>query len=255
MPANASTGLPRWPSTTSRRLDYQFYYWPNIQGRGEFVRLALEATGTAYRDVARDKGVAAMLQRMGEGATPPFAPPFLIDGSVVVAQVAAILQYLGPRLGLVPSDEAGRLWCHQIQLTITDFVAEVHDTHHPLGSGLFYEDQKPEALRRSRGFVLERLPKYLRWLERVVLRNPAGSPHVVGNALSTADLSVFQLVEGLRYAFPNAMERFEHDYPQLAQVHDAVAALDRVAAYLASDRRIPFNEEGIFRHYPELDEG
>ena len=234
-------------------MGYDLYYWPNIQGRGEFVRLALEATGAAYRDVARQAGVAAMLQRMGEGPTPSFAPPFLVDGPVVVGQVAAILDYLGPKLGLVPADAAGRLWCHQIQLTITDFVAEVHDTHHPIGAGLFYEDQKPEAARRARGFVLERMPKYLRWLERVVLRNPTGTMHLVGDALSTADLSVFQLVEGLRYAFPNAMDRFEHDYPQLAQVHGAVARLDRVGAYLASDRRVPFNEDGIFRAYPELD--
>ncbi len=234
-------------------MGYDLYYWPNIQGRGEFVRLALEATGTPYRDVAREKGVPAMVKRMSEGPTPAFAPPFLVDGAVMVAQVAAILQYLAPTLGLVPDDATARLWCHQIQLTITDFVAEVHDTHHPLGSGLYYEDQKPEALRRSRGFVLERMPKYLRWLERAVLRNPAGAPHLVGDALSTADLSVFQLVEGLRYAFPNAMARFDHDYPQLAQVHHQVATLDRVAAYLASDRRIPFNQDGIFRAYPELD--
>ena len=234
-------------------MDYELYYWPNIQGRGEFVRLALEATATPYRDVAREEGVPAMLKRIGEGPTPSFAPPFLVDGTAVVGQVAAILQYLGPKLGLVPTDESGARWCHQIQLTITDFVAEVHDTHHPLGSGLFYEDQKPEALRRSRGFVMERMPKYLRWLERIVLRNPSGTAHLVGEALSTADLSVFQLVEGLRYAFPNAMDRFEHDYPQLTQVHAAVANQNRVAAYLASNRRLPFNEDGIFRAYPELD--
>ncbi len=253
MPASASTASRRWPSITSSRLGYDLYYWPNIQGRGEFVRLALEATGTPYRDVAREKGAPAMIQQMAKGTTPAFAPPFLVDGPIMVAQVAAILHYLGPTLGLVPADEAGRLWCHQIQLTITDFVAEAHDTHHPLGSGLYYEDQKPEAVRRSRGFVMERMPKYLRWLERIVLRNPAGTPHLVGDALSTADLSVFQLVEGLRYAFPNAMERFDHDYPQLAQVHDQVATVKRVAGYLASDRRIPFNEDGIFRNYPELD--
>jgi glutathione S-transferase len=234
-------------------LGYDLYYWPNIQGRGEFVRLALEATGTPYRDVARQQGVPAMLRRMTEGPTPPFAPPFLVDGTIVVAQVAAILQYLGPKLGLTPKGEAEALWCHQIQLTITDFVAEVHDTHHPIGTGLFYEDQKPEALRRSRGFVLERLPKFLRWLERAVLRNPTGSAHLVGDAVTTADLSLFQVVEGLRYAFPNAMDQFERNYPQLTLVHALVAEMPTVAAYVASDRRVPFTEEGIFRCYPELD--
>ena len=234
-------------------MGYDLYYWPNIQGRGEFVRLALEATGTPYRDVAREQGVPAMLRRMNEGPTPPFAPPFLVDGATVVAQVAAILQYLGPKLGLTPKAEAEALWCHQIQLTITDFVAEIHDTHHPIGNGLFYEDQKPEALRRSRGFVLERLPKYLRWLERAVLRNRTGSAHLVGASLTTADLSLFQLVEGLRYAFPNTMDEFERDYPQLTLVHAFVEEMPTVAAYAASGRRVPFNEEGIFRCYPELD--
>ena len=234
-------------------MAYDLYYWPNIQGRGEFVRLALEATGTPYRDVARHKGVQAMMRRMAEGPTPAFAPPFLVDGEIVVAQVALILQHLGPKLGLLPKAQAEAIWCHQIQLTITDIVAEVHDTHHPIGSGLYYEDQKPEALRRSRLFLLERLPKYLKWLERVVLRNPTESTHMVGDQLSTADLSVFHLIEGLRYAFPNAMEEFERDFPQLTLVHGFVSGLPAIKAYLASDRRVPFNEEGIFRYYPELD--
>ncbi|WP_158743167.1 glutathione S-transferase [Acidisphaera sp. L21] len=234
-------------------MGYDLYYWPAIQGRGEFVRLALEATRTPYRDVAREEGVPAMIRKMGEGATPAFAPPFLVDGTVMVAQAAGILQYLGPKLGLTPEGEAEAVWCHQIQLTITDFVAEAHDTHHPLGNGLFYEDQKPEALRRAKGFVVERIPKYFRWLERAILRNPTGTVHLVGDALSTADVSVFQLVEGLRYAFPNAMRRFERDFPQTAQVHRMVRDLPAVAAYVASDRRVPFSENGIFRHYPELD--
>ena len=234
-------------------MAYDLYYWPNIQGRGEFVRLALEATGTPYNDVARQKGVPAMLRRMSEGPTTPFAPPFLVDGATVVAQVALILQYLGPKLGLMPSGEAEAIWCHQIQLTVTDIVVEAHDTHHPIGSGLYYEDQKPEALRRSRLFILERMPRYLKWLERAVLRNPTEAPHMVGDHLTTADLSMFQLIEGLRYAFPNAMEEFERDFPQLTLVHGSVAALPAIQAYLASDRRIPFNEEGIFRQYAELD--
>ena len=234
-------------------MAYALYYWPNIQGRGEFVRLAFEAAGVAYRDVAREDGVAAMQRRMASGARPPFAPPFLVDGDVVVAQVAAILHYLGPRLGLAPRDAADQLWCHQIQLTITDFVAEIHDTHHPLGSGLYYEEQKPEARRRAAGFLAERLPKYLGWLETVASRNPAGPLHLVGDALSTADLSVFQLIEGLRYAFPKAMRGRKAAYPLLFGVHDRVKARKSVAAYLASERRIAFNEDGIFRHYAALE--
>jgi glutathione S-transferase len=233
-------------------MAYELYYWPGIQGRGEFIRLALEAAGATYRDVAREDGIAAMTRRMAASDTPPFAPPFLVHGEVVVAQVAAILAYIGPQLGLVPEDERQRLWAHQIQMTICDMVAEVHDTHHPISNGLYYEDQKPEALRRAEGFVTTRIPKYATWLETVVTRNRAS--HMVGEHLSYVDLSVFQLIEGLRYAFPRGMRGFGARYPGLQKVHDRAKAQKGVAAYLASDRRIAFNEDGIFRHYPELDE-
>ena len=224
-----------------------------IQGRGEFVRLALEAAGAAYTDVARRDGSDAMLKRMADKSllTPPFAPPFLEDGSQVVAQVAAILSHLGPKLGLVPKDAAGRLWTHQLQMTFTDLVAEVHDTHHPVASSLFYEDQKPEAQRRAAEFLAERVPKYLGWFEGILTRNPSGPAHLVGDQLTYADLSAFQVMEGLGYAFPQAMAG--RRWPKLRQLHKHVGALPKVAAYLASERRIPFNENGIFRHYPALD--
>lgn len=238
---------------------YQLHYWPTIQGRGEFVRLALEAAGAAYVDVARGEkkgqGVKAMMHFIDspEAAHPPFAPPFLVDGKVVVGQTAAILLYLGPRLGLVPKSEVQRLWTHQIQLTIADIVAEVHDTHHPIAVSRYYEDQKVEATQRAGEFRRERIPKFLGWFESVLACNPKGSAHLVGARLSYADLSVFQLVEGLRYAFPKASARALKKAPLLSALHDQVGQHRRVAAYLASDRRIAFNEDGIFRAYPELD--
>ena len=185
--------------------------------------------------------------------TPPLAPPWLKDGDVVVGQTAVILLYLGPRLGLVPDDEAGRLWVHQIQLTIADFVNETHDTHHPLGPGRYYEDQKQEALRRSQEFREQRMPKFLGWFEEVLSRNPSGNGHLVGEAVSYADLSLFQIVEGLRYAFPNRMVELASDYPLVEALHRTVGERPRLKAYLQSDRRLPFNEDGIFRRYPELD--
>ena len=241
-------------------MTYQLHYWPTIQGRGEFVRLALEAAGAPYVDVARGdadqgQGLPAMTAFMAspEIEHPPFAPPFLVDGKVVVAQTAAILLYLGPRLGLVGKSETRRLWTHQLQLTIADVVAEVHDTHHPLASGLYYEEQKPEAARRAREFRQTRLPKYLAWFESVLMRNPKSSAHLAGKRLSYADLSLFQLVEGLRYAFPKVTRRALKKAPLVALLHAGVAQHERVAAYLASERRIAFNEDGIFRRYPELD--
>lgn len=233
-------------------MRYELYYWPEIQGRGEFVRLALEEAGAHYVDVARSRkgGVAAMMRLMERRAEPPFAPPFLKAGTRIVAQTANILHFLGPRLGLAPRAEAGRLWAHQLQLTVTDFVAETHDTHHPIANSLYYEDQKPEAKRRAALFVRERMPKYLGYFERVLA---AGGAWMLGARLSYVDLSMFQVVAGLHYAFPRAMARRAARYPGLARLHDRVAARPRIAAYLASDRRLPFNEMDVWRRYPELD--
>jgi glutathione S-transferase len=240
-------------------MRYELYYWPGIQGRGEFVRLALEEAGADYVDVARlrgpGKGVTAMLRFLdgGAGARPPFAPPFLKAGELVIAQTANILQYLGPRLGLVPKSEATRLWAHQLQLTVTDFVAEIHDVHHPIASSLYYHQQKDEARRCATHFTGERLPKFLDYFEAILAANSGGRGYMIGRALSYVDLSMFQLIAGLRYAFPNAMRRRARRCPGLLALHDKVAARPDIAAYLASPRRIPFNEDGIFRHYPELD--
>lgn len=241
-------------------MPYELHYWPTIQGRGEFVRLALEAAGADYVDVARGperkgQGVPVMLQylKKPEVQTPPFAPPFLVDGRVIVGQTSAILLYLGPRLGLVGKSEAKRLWTHQLQLTIADVVAEAHDTHHPIATGLYYEDQKKEALQSAKAFREQRIPKFFAWFESVLARNPQGPAHLVGARLSYADLSLFQLVEGLLYAFPKATRRALRRAPLIGGVHARTAQHRRLAQYLASERRIPFNEDGIFRRYPELD--
>jgi glutathione S-transferase len=239
-------------------MPYELYYWPTIQGRGEFVRLALEQAGAAYVDVAREtgpgRGTEALLALLeAGGAHPPFAPPILRDGEVLVAQTAAILLHLGPRLGLAPPDEAGQLWTHQIQLTLGDLVAEAHDTHHPVDLELYYKDQKPEAARRAEGFRRARIPKFLGWLETILERNRSGGDWLVAGSPTYADLSAFQVVEGLRYAFPRATERALGKTPKLAALAGRVRALPNIAAYLASPRRIPFNEDGVFRHYPELD--
>lgn len=241
-------------------MTYQLHYWPTIQGRGEFVRLALEAAGAPYVDVAREPpsrggGEAALCERLGDPQNPraAFAPPFLVDGDIVVGQTAAILLYLGPRLGLGGVGEADVLWTHQLQLTIADAVVEAHDTHHPISSSLYYEDQREAALARAKAFREERIPKFLGWFEQVLRRNPAGDLHLVGDALTYADLSLFQLVAGLRYAFPKATARAMAQTPAVAKLHLNIGRRQRVHDYLQSPRRIPFNEEGIFRCYPELD--
>ena len=241
-------------------MAYEFFYWPEIQGRGEFVRLALEDAGAAYIDVARGaesegRGVPAMLALMhGEGASHiPFAPPFLRDGDVIVSHTAAILLYLGGRIGLAPADEDGRLWTHQIQLTITDIVKEAYNSHHPIDEDQWFHEQKDAAIARAAVFRRDRMPKFLGWFERILEANPAGAGHLVGGAVTYADLSLFQLVEGLRFAFPRACERELAKLPRVTALHQAVAERPRLKAYLTSERRVPFNETGIFRRYPELD--
>jgi glutathione S-transferase len=234
-------------------MRYELYYWPSIQGRGEYVRLALEEAGADYADVARgERGMAAMMRMMeAKSGTPPFAPPFLKAGKLVIGQTANILLYLGSRHGLAPKAEAGRLWVHQLQLTVTDFVVEVHDTHHPIATSLYYEDQKVPAKKRTGEFWDERVPKYLGYFERLLEQN--GGSFLTGRRLTYIDLSLFQIVEGLRYAFPKRMKAFERKIPGLVDLRDRVAARPNIKAYLTSKRRIAFNEDGIFRHYKELD--
>ena len=233
-------------------MRYELYYWPEIQGRGEFVRLALEEGGANYVDVARGKaGTSTMFKTMERRTRPPYAPPFLKAGKLVIAQTAIILHYLGPRLKLVPRSEADRLWAHQLQLTVADLVKEIHDTHHPISSQLYYEDQRPAAKRYTKEFWRHRVPKLLGYFESVLEKS--GGPYVFGRKVSYVDLSLFQVIEGLRYAFPKRMRRFRKNVPRLMALRDRVAERPRIAAYLQSDRRIPFNEWGIFRAYRELD--
>jgi len=229
---------------------YQLYYWPTIQGRGEFVRLALEEAGAGYVDVARgENGMKALMAALDTDDHPSFAPPFLQAGTLTIGQVANILLYLGDHLPLAPRGEAARIWTHQLQLTIADLVAETHDTHHPVSSSAYYDDQKPEAKKRAAEFVKERIPKFMEYFARAL----GSQDYFNGAHVSYADLSLFQVIAGLRYAFPKAMARSEKQHPSLTALHDRVAQRPKIAAYLDSARRLPFNEEGIFRHYPELD--
>lgn len=241
-------------------MTYELYYWSHIQGRGEFVRLALEQAGAEYIDVARGPerdgmGVPAIRRMLADESQPfpPYAPPVLKVGDQLIAQTANILMFLGARHNLAPAYELGKLWAHQLQLTVTDFVVHIHDTHHPIAGSLYYEEQLPEAKRRAEKFHVDRLPKFMQYFERVLRMNPHGREFMVGKQLSYVDLSMFQLMAGLHYAFPRAMAALEPALPLLTALSERVAALPRIAAYLKSPRRLPFNQQGIFRRYPELD--
>ncbi len=239
-------------------MRYELYYQPSIQGRGEFVRLALEDAGADYIDVARDPdfGRAGIVKILEDPSFehPSFAPPFLQAGKLMIGQTANILQYLGPRLGLVPKDQASRIWAHQMQLTITDWVAEVGLVHHPIANALYYEEQKAEAKKRASYFTSLRIPKFLGYYEKILPKNPKSAVFLFGKKACYVDFSLFQIVEGLRYAFPKTMAKLEANYPRVVALHDKVATRPRIKKYLASPRRLAFNTNGIFRHYPELDE-
>lgn len=239
-------------------MKYELFYQPSIQGRGEFVRLALEDAGADYVDVARnpDFGRPGIVKILEDPKVehPSFAPPFLKAGKLMIGQTANILQYLGPRLGLAPKSEGIRLWLHQLQLTIADWVAEVGATHHPIANALYYEEQKAECARRAFYFRTQRIPKFLGYYEKILSHNPKGGDFLLGKKICYADLSLFQMVEGLRYAFPRTMANEEPKHPRVVNVHDRVKTRPRLAKYLASPRRLAFNQNGIFRYYPELEE-
>jgi glutathione S-transferase len=233
-------------------MRYELYYWSGIQGRGEFVRLALEDAGADYVDVARKRGDSAMMPflRGKQAGAQPFAPPFLKAGRMVIAQTATILAYLGPHLGLVPGGQSAEIYAQQLQATVTDFIAEVHDTHHPIAASQYYEQQRAAARKRTEAFREERVPKYLGYFENVLER---GNGRQALSRHSYVDLSLFQVISGLDYAFPNTMQRMQKKIPRLRDLAERIAERPNIAAYLASPRRIPFNEDGIFRHYAELD--
>jgi len=239
-------------------MRYELYYQPSIQGRGEYVRLTLEDAGADYVDVARDPAFGRPgIMKILEDPTvehPSFAPPFLKAGKLMIGQTANILQFLGPRLGLVPKDQTSRIWAHQMQLTITDWVAEVGLVHHPIANALYYEEQKDEAQKRASYFTSLRIPKFLAYYEKILQKNPKSTAFLFGKKACYVDLSLFQMVEGLRYAFPNTMAKLETAHPRVIALHDKVAGRPRIIKYLGSPRRLAFNTNGIFRHYPELDE-
>jgi glutathione S-transferase len=239
-------------------MRYELYYQPSIQGRGEFIRLTLEDAGADYIDVARDPsfGRPGIMKFLEDPSLerPPFAPPFLKADKLLISQTANILQFLGPRLGLVPESEESRLWAHQLQLTIADWLYETGQTHHPIANVLYYEEQRDEAKKRAANFTANRIPKFLGYFERIRKLSAEGGDFVFGKEVSYVDLSLFQMIEGSRYAFPRTMAQLEPQHPRLVTLHDRIKVRPRIAAYLSTPRRLPFNEQGIFRHYPELEE-
>ncbi|KAK5109187.1 hypothetical protein LTR62_007272 [Meristemomyces frigidus] len=250
---------------------YELLYHPGIPGRGEFIRLAFEAKGVAYTDVANEQKdgystVQAVCMNKGtesvDGNPPVFSSPALripgagLDGqALVIAQTPNILWYLGEKLGLVPDDEGGKYHVQQVALTALDLTNETHDTHHPLAVMQYYEDQKEAALAKAKDVRENRIPKYLSYFSRVLEHN---APHgkrkfLVGSYLTYADTTVWQVLNGLLFAFPKEMEARRKEFPALfEELYPAVQEVEGIRQYLASERRLAYSS-GVFRYYPELD--
>lgn len=234
-------------------MSYDLWYWPGIPGRGEFVRLALEAAGVSYRDRAREGGVETLVDDMERrSGIRPFAPPYLVtENDLCIGQTAHILTWLSDRHGFGSDDEPTALTLIQLQLDIADMVEEVHTTHHPIATSEYYKDQKDAAKARAVDFRANRIPKYLNHFEAAL--NAHDGPFVTGEKWSHVDTSLYQLLRGLKYAFPQSMDERKDEYPGLHACRDAIGKLQNIVSYAASDRALPFNEDGIFRRYPELD--
>ena len=252
---------------TSKHGPYELIYWPGIPGRGEHIRLALEEAGANYTDVANTgkggvKVVYSQIEAKNTGDEhnpPPLAPPILKHGDLKISQTPNILMYLGPQLGLVPSQDTNPdgIWhVNSLTLTALDGLSnEAHDTHHPVAVDLFYEEQKEVAKQKSAYYIQDRVPKFLGYFERV-LRGKAsgGGEWLYGGQLTYADLVLFQTIDGVSFAFPKciAQLRGSGEYEAVFALYERVKARPKVKAYLESDRRQKYSE-GIYRHYPELD--
>jgi glutathione S-transferase len=252
---------------TSKDAPYELIYWPGVPGRGEHVRLALEEAGASYTDSAHQKDGMKLVtsqinaKNLGDALNPPpLAPPILKHGDLTINQTPNILLYLGPRLGLVPSadeDEDGIYRVNELTLTALDGLSnEAHDCHHPVATGLYYEDQKEESKRKSQDYIANRIPKFLGYFERVLKGEASqGGKWLYGGELTYADLVLFQCLDGVKFAFPNAMGRLEKEgkYKAVFELYERVKDRPKIKEYLASERRQKYSM-GIYRHYPELDE-
>ncbi|KAL1639271.1 hypothetical protein SLS58_008113 [Diplodia intermedia] len=251
---------------------YELLYHPGIPGRGEYIRLVLEAAGTPYSEPAREKGKAgydAVLATCSPSSTgdadgnpPVFAPPALRvpgagrDGkALVIAQTPNIIQYLAPKVGLAPADEADALHASQIMLTALDLSNETHDSHHPIAVSLYYEDQKDAAKQRAKDFRENRIPKFFSYFERSLKGNEesGGGKYLVGDKLTHADTTVWQVIDGLLFAFPKELEARKEEFPLIfGKFYPGIKEEKGLKEYLASDRRLKYSQ-GLYRHYPELD--
>lgn len=252
---------------SSKDVPYELIYWPGIPGRGEHIRLALEEAGATYTDSAHQKdGINSVLSQidaknLGDASNPPpLAPPILKHGDLLISQTSNILMYLAPRLGLVPSaeeDEDAIYKINALALTALDGLSnEPHDCHHPVATSLYYEDQKTESKRKSQDYIANRLPKFLGYFERVLQGEASkGGKWLYGGNFTYADLVLYQCLDGVKFAFPNATKRIEKEgkFGKVFELHRAVQERPKIKEYLASERRQKYSQ-GIYRHYPELDE-
>lgn len=221
--------------------------WPWPERRPVLQSASVAGTPTSLKTI---EGFAQKEADRGADLRLGFAPPILKDreAGIELSQTALICAYLAENHGLVPPESRLRWHARMVATTLMDAVSEVHDTHHPISVALTYEDQSNEAKKAAEIFRSQRLPEWLQYFERLSKRNGG---HLVGSELTYVDLMLHQLLQGLRFAFPEAMTR--QKIPRLRKLDDEVAGLEPLQRYWTSERSLPFNQDGIFRRYPELD--
>ncbi|KAL3427778.1 glutathione s-transferase [Phlyctema vagabunda] len=243
---------------------YELIYWPGMPGRGEHVRLLFEEAGVPYSDAAKSDDAIPLVttqisaSNLGDAENPPpLAPPILKHGNLTLSQTSNILLYLGERFDLAGGLPDGKWRVNSLALTALDGLSnEAHDTHHPIASSLYYEDQKDEALRKAKDYRETRLPKFLAYFQRVLHGEASkGGEWLYGGTFTYADLVLFQCLDGLKFAFPKALQRLEKggEYDTVFKLYDSVKSRPKIKAYLESERRVEYSQ-GIYRHYPELDD-
>lgn len=205
----------------------------NLRGRGDVIRLALAQTGVDWAEEGVD--YAAMKQG---GADFPFAqaPAFKHNGLRVV-QMDAILRYIGREWGLYGTNNAESTQIDMIMGGVESLRGEYVKLCY---AGQFSEEAK-NAYKMNHvdaaGLATHNNGAHMQYLEDLLARSDSfvATGFAVGNKVSLADFHLYDLVH--LHVRPACLPAEMQAFPNLMRLHDNVAALPAIKAFLESDRR------------------
>ena len=206
--------------------DYELYYW-SVPFRGQFVRAVLAYAGKTWTE----GGGAAISKLMGGPVkhmpVPFMGPPLLIDkkADFAIAQMPAIVLYLGETLDLMPATPALRALTMKIVNDANDVIDEI-----TLDGGRQMWTEK-----RWREFV-PRLKKWMSFWEETGRRHglKADSGFLLGGeAPGIADVVTATLWSTMADRFPKIEAMLEEAAPMTAALTRRVAALPPLAKLAA----------------------